>query len=171
MKYTIATLLILMFFAQCNNINPRKDRIAEVMADSIRKVSIFNDTARCDKIVIDYVDEPGLGTIATVSCESFKWIFKDIKKQIVLEKGSKEFAVYDSLFSFFNDGIDRGINGIDVRLHFELYANGKSLRIICSSFSGDFYFLNTGRYYSNGPLMKYLQKNVWIKTLRYNSTN
>ncbi len=164
MKYTIATLLILMFFAQCNYFNPSKpgkDIFAQAMADSLRKDSIFNDTAKCDKIVIDYVDEV-IGTAGQVNCDLFDETFSFIKKRKVIEKGSKLFAVYDSLFTLFIDSKDQIPNRIDVRMKIETYSGKRVLKIICVDYWGeDFYFQNTSRYKSNGPLKKYLLKHFW----------
>ncbi len=111
--------------------------------------------------MIDYV----LGCVETVTavrCEDFDNLFSDVKKQDVFFKGSKQFAIYDSLFSYFADNEDKVINGIDVRMEIKTYCNEKVLRTICVGYNGDtFYFLNTGKYKSNLPLWAYLKVNFW----------
>ena len=131
-----------------------------MIADNIRKDSIFRDTAKCDKIVIDYLGL-SVSKIVQISCEHFDAGFYGEKKEIVIEKGSKLFANYDSLFALFTINKDQMPNGIDVRMEIKTFCQERKLKTICTDYFGRFYFSKNGKYYTNAPLAKYLLENIW----------
>jgi hypothetical protein len=107
------------------------------------------------KVILRYV-YPDMLTIVDVSCEGLDSDFSHEIKEIEFKKGTHDFHVIDSLFSYFEE--DTSIESIDVRI--KIISNAKNDSIICMDNLGQFFSVRKNRYMKNEALKDFILKIV-----------